>query len=246
LPDRSQKIQPLYEWVRLTIERRIASGKYSADNPIPAVLTLAAQLGVSAITVRRALRDLQHAGVLRVVPGLGTFINTRPRFLRNLNRSKYPLYGVLDDPDHLGRNVGIQFRSVELINPTIPEFQVFEISEGQHFCVKKLIVINGGPIAFDSSLVSFPADQDLLEDFSQDFIYNVLRKRKMPVVKTNMYFDAAPASGEVANEFGIPRGYPTIRHFYNPVLRGSATRIYGVSISPFDRLGFTISQPKRN
>ena len=244
MPDRSQKIQPLYERVRLTIESRIASGKYSADHRIPAVLTLAEQLGVSAITVRRALRDLQHAGSCARCKSR-TFINARPRFLRNLNRSKDPLYGVLDDADRLGRNVGIEFRSVELINPTIPEFQVFEISDGQHFCVKKLILINGGPIAFDSSLVSFPADQDLLEDFSQDFIYSVLRKRKIPVVKTNMYFDAAPASGEIANEFGIPRGYPTIRHFYNPVLRGSATRIYGVSISPFDRLGFVISQPER-
>lgn len=244
MPNRSHRSQPLYEWVRHTIQERIDKGQYVTDSAIPAVLALAEELRVSAITVRRALRDLQHAGVLRTVPSLGTFVNANRRFLRYLNRSRDPLYGTLDDADHLGRSVGVEFKSMALRNPAIPEFQVFNVSEGLHFCVTKLILIDGRPIAFDSSFVTFPAEQDLLDGFSKDFIYRVLRKRKIPVVKTSMYFDAAPASAEIATALGIPRGYPTIRHFYNPVIRGSATRIYGVSVSPFDQLGFVITQPE--
>jgi hypothetical protein len=39
---------------------------------------------------------------------------------------------------------------------------------------------------------------------------------------------------------GVPVGYPTIRHFYNPVLQSEALFICGVSISPFDRLAYAV------
>jgi GntR family transcriptional regulator len=240
---RSFKSQPLHEWVRLTIQERIADGTYLAAKPLPAVLTLSAHLGVSAITVRRALSDLKQSGVLRTVPGLGTFVNTNRRFLRHIYRGRDPLYGTLDDARQLGRNAAIVPRGIEVRRPHAPDFPVFAIANVKHFCLKRVVLIDGEPIAFEHSFITFPIEQDLLDEFSGDFIYRVLRKRKVPIAQTNMYFDAAPATAEVARELGIPEGYSTIRHFYNPVLRKSEMRIYGVSVSPFDRLGFVIHQP---
>ena len=237
------KNQPLHEWVRLTIQQRIANGTYSAAKPLPAVLSLSEDLGVSAITVRRALRDLKHGGALRSVQGLGTFVNTNRRFLRHLHHGRDPLYGTLDDANQFGRSASIEPRVIEVRDPPMPDFQVFDIADVRHFCLKRVVSIDGEPIAVEHSFVTFPIEQELLDDFSEDFIYRVLRKRKVPVTFTNMYFDAAPATLDVARELGVPEGYSTIRHFFNPIISNSEMRIYGVSVAPFDRLGFVIRQP---
>src|SRR3546814_11630439 len=85
--------RPLYEIARATIEERMKSGVYKPDEPLPSVLALASELRVSGITVRRALTDLQNAGLLRTVPGLGTFVYSTRRFVRHLNRVRDPHYG---------------------------------------------------------------------------------------------------------------------------------------------------------
>lgn len=243
-PKRAKPIgkQPLYERVRQSIENRVQLGEYSTERPLPSVGALAEEFDVSEITVRRALSDLRNAGVLRAVPSLGTFVHHIEKFVRNLDLSDDLLYGTLDDADYLGRPVGVAFRSTELLNPLISDFKVFDVSDGRHFCVKKIILVDGSPIAFDKTFITYPAPHEILDEFSEDFILRVLRRRKIPIERTNVYFDAAPASAEVASELGIPEGYPTIRNFYNPVLKDSTIRIYGVSESPFDRLGFKLTK----
>ncbi len=76
----------LYEMVRQTITDRVNKGIYKPDVALPSVQGFVAELGVSAITICRALTDLQNAGLLRAVPGLGTFVNSSRRFVRHLNR----------------------------------------------------------------------------------------------------------------------------------------------------------------
>ncbi|HET6507964.1 MAG TPA: FadR/GntR family transcriptional regulator [Baekduia sp.] len=52
----------------------IRSGSFPAGTAIPAERTLAAQLGVSRSSVREAIRVLEHAGVLDVRTGSGTYV----------------------------------------------------------------------------------------------------------------------------------------------------------------------------
>lgn len=233
--------QPLHEQARNAIRARIEDGTYAPGSQLPAAQLLAQELGVSLITIRRALRDLQYAGTLRSVPGLGNFVNARSRFVRRLDVGQDPLYGTFDDAEQRGGKVSIEFRGIELRNPDIDEFRVFDIAVGNHFCVKKIIKVNEEPISFDLSFITYPAERKLLDEFGKDFIYRVLRTNAVPVQETNMFFDAAPASPEVASELGIAEGYATIRHFYNPVIKDTGMRIYGVSISPYDRIGFSIT-----
>ncbi len=235
--------RPLYEIVRETIEERVARGAYKADEPLPSVLALAEELGVSGITIRRALADLQNAGLLRTVPGLGTFVNATRRFVRHLNRVRDPHYGAFEEALHIGKTATTRTLSVELRNPQDPVFSMFEVANAKHVCINKLILIDDDPMALEHTFVTMPIDQDFIDELTSDLMYRALRKRKMKLAQNRLYFDAAPASPELSAALGVPVGYPTIRHFYNPVVKDGGFSLYGVSISPFDRLAYAVDLP---
>lgn len=231
--------RPLYIAVRQEIESRIRSGKYKPDTPLPSVVAFAAELKVSTITIRRALSDLQNAGLLRSVPGLGTYVNVNRRFVRHLSISRDPLYGAYEEASQLGKTARVQVLSVELRDPQDPAFEIFGLSPTKHICINKLFMIDEEPIALEHTFIATPASQELIDEFSRDLLYRAMRRLGMKVKKNRLYLDAAPAPPDLARHLGVPVGYPTFRHFYNPLVEGGNPLVYGVSISPFERIAFT-------
>ena len=65
---------PLYAGVKNVILARIHSGAWPPGQRIASEHELVAELGVSRMTVNRALRELARDGVLMRVQGLGTFV----------------------------------------------------------------------------------------------------------------------------------------------------------------------------
>lgn len=64
--------RPLHEQVREHLRAQCLSAQ--ADVALPPLRQLSESLGVNHLTISRALRDLEAEGVLRVVPGKGTFV----------------------------------------------------------------------------------------------------------------------------------------------------------------------------
>ena len=69
-----QNPQPLYLQVRNYIEDRIRSGSWKPDTRIPSENSLVESLGISRMTVNRALRELTVEGHLVRLQGVGTFV----------------------------------------------------------------------------------------------------------------------------------------------------------------------------
>jgi GntR family transcriptional regulator len=69
-----QSAVPLYSQVRERLRERIADGTYEPQARLPAESEISSIFGVSRITVRQALSDLQKEGVIVKVPGKGTFV----------------------------------------------------------------------------------------------------------------------------------------------------------------------------
>ncbi|RUW04659.1 GntR family transcriptional regulator, partial [Mesorhizobium sp. M1A.F.Ca.IN.020.06.1.1] len=61
----------LHESVREEILNRIGNGTYQPEALIPSTAMLGQEFGVSPITIKRALRDLQAAGILVSIAGKG-------------------------------------------------------------------------------------------------------------------------------------------------------------------------------
>ena len=67
---------PLYQQVKAGLLAQINAGAFTPDQPIPTERELAESLGLSRLTVRRSILELAEQGLLRRIPGRGTFIVT--------------------------------------------------------------------------------------------------------------------------------------------------------------------------
>ncbi len=79
--------RPVYRQIVDEVQRCVAVGVFKAAEPLPAVRTLAAELGVNANTVQHAYRTLELEGTVTVRRGLGTFVaqsRTRDSRVRQL------------------------------------------------------------------------------------------------------------------------------------------------------------------
>ena len=76
---------PLYARLRDVLTRRIASGEWSPDAPLPSESALATAYGVSVGTMRKAMQQLVDDGLLERRQGSGTFVH-RAKLDRSLFR----------------------------------------------------------------------------------------------------------------------------------------------------------------
>ncbi|WP_339713727.1 histidine utilization repressor [uncultured Sneathiella sp.] len=66
--------KPLYEQVKSYVLRNIESGQWPAYFQLPSEHTLVREMGISRMTIHRALRELTQAGYLERIQGVGTFV----------------------------------------------------------------------------------------------------------------------------------------------------------------------------
>ena len=72
----NQQLVPHYQRVKRMIADRIAAGSWTPGDRISSEAELVKALGVSRMTINRALRELTIEGVLTRVQGVGTFVAT--------------------------------------------------------------------------------------------------------------------------------------------------------------------------
>ena len=65
---------PLYLQIESQVKQAIAAGALKPGDVLPSVRKMAADLGINPNTVARTYQNLERDGVIRTVPGGGTFV----------------------------------------------------------------------------------------------------------------------------------------------------------------------------
>ena len=68
---------PIYLQIEAQVKQAVAAGALERDEAMPSIRALAAELRVNPNTVARAYSNLEREGVIRTVPGGGTFVAGR-------------------------------------------------------------------------------------------------------------------------------------------------------------------------
>ena len=71
--------EPIYQQIKAIIRHRISDGDWPEGHKLPSENNLVGALGVSRMTVNRALRELAQEGLITRVHGLGSFVAARAR-----------------------------------------------------------------------------------------------------------------------------------------------------------------------
>ncbi|MDX8503620.1 histidine utilization repressor [Mesorhizobium sp. VK4C] len=193
---------PLYEKVKDYILTNIGTGRWSKDRKLPSENEFVAALGVSRMTVHRALRELTSAGILIRLQGVGTFI-APPRPQSTL----IEINNIAAEIVARGNRHRSQVLVLEKIMPTKELALSFEFAK--RVAVYHSVVVNFEndlPVQLEERFVnpSLIPDYDK-QDFSKTATYDYLMQ-KTPVTEVEHIISAIAADAETAGHLGIDAG----------------------------------------
>src|SRR5215471_13974907 len=69
---------PLWHRIEGVLRNKILTGEYAVGGMLPSESSLAAEYGVSRLTIREAIRGLRVEGIVQQIQGKGTFVRSVP------------------------------------------------------------------------------------------------------------------------------------------------------------------------
>jgi len=153
---------PLYRQVKKYIQGQISAGKWKPDTKIPSENELVRTLGVSRMTVNRALRELTLEGLLVRLQGVGTFVaRQKPQ------SALLEIKSIASEIESRGGTHSSEVLSLEQLSATESLAAILGISPGSPLYHSILIHHeNGQPIQYAERFVNPIVAPDYL---SQDF-----------------------------------------------------------------------------
>jgi GntR family histidine utilization transcriptional repressor len=155
---------PLYTRVKHTIVQQIQNGKWPPHHKIPSESELVAELGVSRMTVHRALRELTADGVLIRMQGVGTFV-AEPKGQAAL----FEIHSIADEIESRGHCHRAQVQMLEAATATPELAALLNVREGQEVFHSVLVHYeNDVPVQIEDRYVNASLVPDYLaQDFTQ-------------------------------------------------------------------------------
>ena len=102
----NSSMQPIYEQIVMQIKSAIMCGELKEGQALPSVRTLAKELKVSALTVKKAYDALDEEGFIVTVHGKGSFVNFANQNLM-LEEKKKEVEADLEMAIRKGRSCGM-------------------------------------------------------------------------------------------------------------------------------------------
>jgi GntR family transcriptional regulator len=198
--------EPLWHQAEQAIRERIEAGEWPPGTQIPAEDRLCDWLGVSRITIRHALRNLESIDLLRREHGRGTFV-------RNASVVAGPrgLTSFTAEMAAIGLAVGSKLLSQEIVPANAAVAAALGIEEGDDVLrIRRLRLGNGDPIGVQSAHLRLDRVPGLdKEDLSEGSLYQCLARLYgiKPIEATETY-RVGPAGAEDAALLGVPAGSP--------------------------------------
>ncbi len=195
---------PLYHQLKLVLQRDIEQGIYKPGGRLPSEPELIRQYGVSRITVRQALDELEAEGRVVRRHGKGTYV-AEARIEQELIR----LTDFVEDMQQAGQHPTSRVLAFvhEPAGPAIAK--ALRIASGNEVVrVDRLRLAEGRPIAYDTTWLPLRYG-DLLAgmDLAQETIYHILETRyAIPVLSGAFYITAAEATPPPAGHLEVAPG----------------------------------------
>lgn len=234
----------LYSDLVIALRARIARATYPPGSRLPSLSELTEEFGVSAITVRRALRELTYEGLVQGHQGLGVFVKTKPRIHRVLAGDPDRSIG-----DEIGR-AGFAPRLEEIDHAVIAADDDIAARLGVRpgtriFHHQKLTFANDEPVALHELHLRPALARKLRPDLSKLFLFALLDKHKIAIGNLKCEFSSTVLSDEHARLFHLPPGQPMMRVDYTATAEDGKPLLLGLTVCRPDRFVFEVNLPRR-
>jgi GntR family transcriptional regulator len=195
---------PLYHQLKQVLHGEIESGVYKPGDRLPSEPELIRQYGISRITVRQALDELEAEGLIVRRHGKGTYV-AELRIEQDLVR----LTDFMEDMQQAGQNPSSRVLTLAHEPASSAVAKALHLKNGTEVVrVDRLRLADGRPMAFDITWLPLRFGELLVGmDLTRESIYHILETRyAIPVVSGAFSITAATATHQQADMLDIPAG----------------------------------------
>jgi GntR family transcriptional regulator len=208
-PQAAEASVTLYARIKDELRALIRDGTYKPLDQLPSESDMTARFGVSRITVRQALGDLQNEGVIFKVQGKGSFV-ARPKTDQDLSRLQ-GFAEAMSDSGHVAKNRVLSFRKLAADAYVAGKLR---LEEGTEVCqILRLRFVDSEPISVDISYVSAElgdrlkkadlATRDIFLIFEHDY--------GIKLGNAELSIEATTVADDVAGHLRLDAGAPILR-----------------------------------
>jgi GntR family transcriptional regulator len=186
---------PLYHQIQQRLMDQIESGKLKPGEPLPSIHRIAAQMGVSQMTVRQAVKSLCNMGVIYSRQGKGTFISG----IKMMERDFRQVLSFSEEMKARGAKPHSELLSLNIQMPSQETREALALGENDKvFCLRRVRFADSLPMGIESSCLPVHLCPDLLETYDPSTsLYQVLtEKYGILVTVTDEVIEVGKASAE--------------------------------------------------
>lgn len=200
---------PLYAQIKDALRTRILDGTYAPHSQMPSEHELCAMFGVSRITVRQALGDLQKEGLLFKLHGKGTFVS-KPKAFQNVSS----LQGFAEAMSSMGYEIVNQLRSFRVVEASRQVAARLGVEEGSPVTeIHRVRLLNREPVSLEltwlpETLGARLANADLV---TRDIFLILENDCGVPLGHADIAIDAILADEDIADALRVEEGSPVLR-----------------------------------
>lgn len=165
---------PRYYQLKEIMREKINSGEWKPGDIIPSERELGEQYGISRMTARQAITELVNEGLFYREQGKGTFVSRH-----KITQQLIHLTGFTEDIRARGQRPSTRVLAAQMQPADEHTAERLRIKPGQPvFCLQRLRLADGEPLALETSQLCFIGCEKLLEeDFAQNSLYHVMETR---------------------------------------------------------------------
>lgn len=200
---------PLYMQIKEALRAKILDGTYAAHERLPSEREMIDAFGVSRITVRQAMNDLQKEGLLFKVHGKGTFV-AMPSVSQELTH----LQGFGEAMRLQGHETHSEVFGLSTVKASSLACLKLGIAEGSAVTeIKRVRYLNRDPVSIDYSWVRHETGSRLSEkNLREKDLFSLLENElHQPLHSADIEIEATSASNEVAMRLHVSNGSPILR-----------------------------------
>jgi GntR family transcriptional regulator len=198
----------LHRQLFMVLRDQIAQGAYAVGELIPPEDALCQQFDVSRITVRRAVTDLEHLGLVEKRPGRGTFVRAVPRPAR-----PQATFGLLESLGHQARETDVTVLKVETAPAPPAIAQQLQLAAGEAAVhAVRLRSAHGTPMMVTDAWVPREIGQHVTEaELKKRALFEILMTEGVKFGRVIQEMTAVAADPVLAGLLKVDLGAPLVR-----------------------------------
>jgi GntR family transcriptional regulator len=231
--------QPLYARLRDDLRGQILDGRLAVGDRLPSESELSAAHGVSRITVRQALGDLQKAGLITRLQGKGAFV-APPHASQSLQR----LQGLSEALASQGQTVHSKRLSLKKVRASAQVARQLGLDgTAQVTQLVSLRYLDGGPLSVNTSHFAGALGERIarIDVSGRDFIDVLEHDLAQPVREAQLEICAQALTAKEARWLKAAAGEPALRVDRLVLGRDGQPLQVETAVYPADRFSYKLT-----